>query len=69
MALSDQVILMVCALGFSYLVLYKLNRIIGSLFFLFCGIAMYLIVPDNPWGLIVGFGGLIALGFNLFIKD
>lgn len=63
---SDSAVFIFIAIVFNYFVVYKKKKVLADIFFVIIGVAMYTVVANNPFGIIVVAGGLIAFVYDLF---
>lgn len=68
MAISDEIFIIAVGIAFSYLVLYKKNRILGNIGMAGCGIAMMAFSTGNTHsaiGLIILLGSILNTIYDL----
>lgn len=66
MGLTDTVILLAIVLTFNYLVLYKINRLLGNIIFIICGLATAYMGSDEAlYGFIIVGIGLINTIYDI----
>lgn len=71
MAISDEVFTIGLAILFIYLVIYRRNRLVGSILFMLTGVALASFTTgtiNTSVGAIITIGSLISLIYSLFEK-